>query len=49
MARFLKFKIVITLKLNFYGGSILFKKNIKFWSFQKVGKSHNKIGKFAVK
>ena len=35
MARFLKFKYLIILKLNFKGGSILLK-NIKFWLLQKI-------------
>ena len=48
MARFLKFKFLITLKLNFNGAQF-YKRNIKFWLFQKVEKSHNKIVKFAVK
>ena len=45
MARFLKFKFLITIKLNFNRGPILQKK-IKFWCFQKVEKIQNKIVKF---
>ena len=47
MARFLKYKFLTVLKLNFNGGSIL-KINIKLWLFQKVEKSHIKIAKFEV-
>ena len=43
----LKFKLLITLKLNIYGGQFI--KKIKFQLFQKVEKSHNKGVKFAVK
>ena len=45
MARFLKFKFLITLKLNFDGGQL---KNNNFVYFKKL-KSHSKIVKFAVK
>ena len=48
MAGFLKFKFLIALKLNF-NGSQFYKKNIKIWLLQKVGKSLNKIVKLAIK
>ena len=38
MARFLKFKLQIALKLNFNGGQF-YLKNIKYWLSQKVGKN----------
>ena len=47
MAQFLKFKFLITLKLNFTVGQFYIE-NIKFWLFQKVEKNHNKSGKYAV-
>ena len=43
MAQFLKFKFLITLKLNFHCGQSNF-----FCLFQKFEKSNNKIVKFAV-
>ena len=44
MARFLNFKFLFKLKLNFNGDQC----HTIFWLFQKVEKSHNKIVKFAV-
>ena len=35
MARFLKFKFLIIIKLNFNGGQF-YEKNVKFWLFQKI-------------
>ena len=49
MARFFKFKFLITLKLNFNGGQFYKKKTLNFGYFKKLKKSHNKIVKFAVK
>ena len=46
MARFLKFRFLIALKLHFNG--VHFIKNIKIWLIEKIGKSHNKIVKFEV-
>ena len=35
IVQFLKFKFLTTIKLNFNGGQF-YKKNIKFWLFQKI-------------
>ena len=47
MARFIKFKFLIALKLNFNRGQF-YKKVSKFGYFQKKWKSQNKIVKFEV-
>ena len=43
MARFSKLNSLFALKLNVNDRSIL-ERNVKIWLFQKVEKSHNKVG-----
>ena len=49
MAPFFKFKFLITLILDLNGGQFYERILIKFWLFQKVKKSNDKIVNFTVK